>query len=97
MGLPHPTNQRGNQMSRKTKINVLLPMRMVGELDKWAATNSRSSFIEKAIRQRLDMEASFDITDISDRQLMAALLARMQKRNDAAAEVMCTFLLGELQ
>jgi len=84
-------------MSRKTKINVLLPMRMVGELDKYSKNNTRSQFIEKAIRQRLDMEASFDISDISDRQLMAAMLARMQKRNDAAAEVMCTFLLGELQ
>lgn len=72
-------------------------MRMVGELDKYSKNNTRSQFIEKAIRQRLDMEASFDISDISDRQLMAAMLARMQKRNDAAAEVMCTFLLGELQ
>tara|TARA_Y100001963_G_scaffold99858_1_gene137452 strand:- start:435 stop:647 length:213 start_codon:yes stop_codon:yes gene_type:complete len=70
---------------------------MVGELDKYSRNNTRSTFIETAIRQKLDAEASFDITDISDRQLMAALLARMQKRNDAAAEIMCTFLLGELQ
>ena len=72
-------------------------MRMVGELDKYSRNNTRSQFIEMAIRQRLDNEAKFDITDISDRQLMAALLARMQKRNDAAAEIMCTFLIGELQ
>ena len=70
---------------------------MVGELDKYSRNNTRSQFIEMAIRQRLDNEAKFDITDISDRQLMAALLARMQKRNDAAAEIMCTFLIGELQ
>lgn len=70
---------------------------MVGELDKYSRTNTRSQFIEKAIRQKLNAEVDFDITDISDRQLMAALLARMQKRNDAAAEIMCTFLLGELQ
>lgn len=70
---------------------------MVGELDKYSRTNTRSRFIETAIRQKLDAEVDFDITDISDRQLMAALLARMQKRNDAAAEIMCTFLLGELQ
>lgn len=81
----------------KTKINVLLPIRMVGELDKYSRTNSRSQFIEMAIRQRLDNEAKFDITDIPDRQLMAALLARMQKRSDAAAEVIATFLIGELQ
>tara|TARA_Y100001938_G_scaffold143415_1_gene216142 strand:- start:902 stop:1156 length:255 start_codon:yes stop_codon:yes gene_type:complete len=84
-------------MSRKTKINVLLPMQMVGELEQYSRMNIRSQFIEKAIRQRLDNAATFDITDIDDRQLMAVLLARMQKRNDAAAEVMCTFLLGELQ
>ena len=72
-------------------------MRMVGELDKYSRNNTRSQFIEMAIRQRLDNEAKFDIADIPDRQLMAALLARMQKRNDAAAEIMCTFLLGELQ
>ncbi len=70
---------------------------MVGELDKYSQNNTRSQFIEMAIRQRLDNESKFDITDISDRQLMAALLARMQKRNDAAAEIMCTFLIGELQ
>ncbi len=84
-------------MSRKTKINVLLPFKMVGELERYSRTNTRSQFIERAIRQKLDCEIDFDITDISDRQLMAALLARMQKRNDAAAEIMCTFLLGELQ
>lgn len=84
-------------MSRKTKINVLLPMQMVGELEVYSRMNIRSQFIEKAIRQRLDNAASFEINDIDDRQLMAVLLARMQKRNDAAAEVMCTFLLGELQ
>tara|TARA_Y100001951_G_scaffold88942_1_gene80901 strand:- start:60 stop:314 length:255 start_codon:yes stop_codon:yes gene_type:complete len=84
-------------MSRKTKINLLLPIKMVGELEQYSKIGVRSQFIEKAIRQRLDNEASFDITDISDRQLMAVLLARMQKRNDAAAEIMCTFLLGELQ
>jgi len=81
----------------KTKINVLLPIRMVGELDKYSRNNTRSQFIEMAIRQRLDNEATFSIADIPDRQLMAALLARMQKRNDAAAEIMCTFLVGELQ
>ena len=84
-------------MSRKTKINVLLPIRMVGELDKYSRTNTRSQFIETAIRQKLDAEVDFSIDDISDRQLMAALLNRMQKRNDAAAEIMCTFLVGELQ
>ena len=84
-------------MSRKTKINVLLPMQMVGELEAYSRMNIRSQFIEKAIRQRLDNAASFEINDIDDRQLMAVLLARMQKRNDAAAEVICTFLLGELQ
>ena len=81
----------------KTKINALLPIRMVGELDKYSRNNTRSQFIEMAIRQRLDNEAKFDITDIPDRQLMAALLARMQKRNDSAAEVIATFLIGELQ
>lgn len=84
-------------MSRKTKINVLLPIKMVGELEQYSKMGIRSSFITKAIRQRLDNEASFDITDISTRQLMAVLLARLQKRDDAAASMMCTFLLGELQ
>ncbi len=72
-------------------------MQMVGELEAYSRMNIRSQFIEKAIRQRLDNAASFEINDIDDRQLMAVLLARMQKRNDAAAEVICTFLLGELQ
>lgn len=84
-------------MSRKTKINVLLPFKMVGELERYSKQGIRSQFIEKAIRNRLDKEELFDITDVATRQLMAVLLARLQKRDDAAAQMMCTFLLGELQ
>ena len=84
-------------MSRKTKINVLLPFKMVGELERYSKQGIRSQFIERAIRNRLDQEETFDIADVPTRQLMAVLLARLQKREDAAANMMCTFILGELQ
>lgn len=70
---------------------------MVGELEIYSKQGVRSQFIEKAIRNKLDKAEMFDLNDITDRQLIAALLGRLQSRNDAAAEMMCTFLLGELQ
>jgi len=83
-------------MSRKTKINVLLPIKMVGELERYSKQGVRSQFIEKAIRTRLDKEDTFDIRDVSDRVIMARLHQILLKRDDAAAHMMVTFLEGEL-
>lgn len=70
---------------------------MVGELERYSKQGVRSQFIEKAIRKRLDGADMFDLNDITDRQIIAALHGRLQSRTDAAAQMMCTFLLGELQ
>lgn len=83
-------------MSRKTKINVLLPFKMVGELERFSKQGIRSEFIQKAIRDRLDKEESFDIRDVSTRQIMANLHQRMLKRDDASAQLIVTLLEGEL-
>jgi len=63
-------------MSRKTKINVLLPFKMVGELESRARNNTRSSFIEDAIRSKLDDADSFDISDFDDKKIAAILVSR---------------------
>ena len=63
-------------MSRKTKINVLLPIKMVGELESKARNNSRSKFIESAIRSKLDNEESFSPGDLPSSQLLVLLINR---------------------
>jgi len=60
-------------MSRKTKINVLLPIKMVGELESKARNNTRSSFIESAIRSKLDETDAFSVSEIQTSQLLAML------------------------
>lgn len=64
-------------MSRKTKINVLLPFKMVGELESRARNNTRSSFIEDAIRSKLDDEDAFDIDDFDNKKLAVTLVNRL--------------------
>ena len=64
-------------MSRKTKINVLLPMKMVGELEIKARNKSRSKFIQDAIRSKLDQEEAFDINDFDNKKLAVTLVNRL--------------------
>ena len=56
-------------MERKTKINVLLPFKMVGELERLSKLGKRSDFIMKAVRSKLDGEDAFDLEDIATRRL----------------------------
>jgi len=83
-------------MSRKTKINVLLPMKMVGELESKARNKSRSQFIEDAIRSKLDGELNFDLNDISTSALLIKLKQRMAERNDAYAHMLTEIIILEL-
>lgn len=64
-------------MSRKTKINVLLPIKMVGELERFSRNGKRSEFIADAIRSKLDQEDSFDINDYETRTLAVILQNRL--------------------
>lgn len=64
-------------MSRKTKINVLLPIKMVGELESRARNNSRSKFIQSAIRSKLDDEDAFSPSDIPTKKLFGLLHHRL--------------------
>ena len=66
-------------MARKTKINVLLPDSMVGELERLSKLGKRSEFIETAIRAKIDGSNVFTLTDISLRQLMAVVCNRLQE------------------
>jgi metal-responsive CopG/Arc/MetJ family transcriptional regulator len=63
-------------MDRKTKINVLLPMKMVGELENLSKLGKRSDFIMKAIRNQLDHRDGFDVSSISTNQLMGLIINR---------------------
>lgn len=64
-------------MSRKTKINVLLPFKMVAELESRARNNTRSKFIESAIRDKIDGKDSFSIEDYSTENIAAILVNRL--------------------
>jgi len=65
-------------MDRKTKINVLLPMKMVGELENLSKLGKRSDFIMKAIRLQLDHRDGFDVSSISTAQLLGLIINRTQ-------------------
>jgi len=71
-------------MSRKTKINVLLPIKMVGELEALSKLNKRSSFIQSAIRNKLDGKDAFVASDIPTHQLWGMLHHRAE--NNAMAQ-----------
>ena len=84
-------------MDRKTKINVLLPMKMVGELENLSKQGLRSDFIAKAIRTKLDGGTAFNLADISTRQLMAVVNNRMQEFEGAPhADILMYILNREL-
>ena len=83
-------------MSRKTKINVLLPMKMVGELESKARNKSRSQFIEDAIRSKLDGELNFDLNDIATSALLIKLKQRLAERTDASAHMLTEIIKMEL-
>ena len=70
-------------MRQKIEIKVYLPYMMVGELESKKRAGKRSKFIEEAVRNRLDEEASFTINDIPTRQIMAAL----QQRDDCPKHI----------
>lgn len=63
-------------MRQKIEIKVYLPIKMVGELETRRKNGLRSKFVEEAIRNHLDDESEFNVRDISNKQLMAALIAR---------------------
>ena len=63
-------------MDRKTNINVLLPMKMVGELENLSKLGRRSDFICKSIRNQLDHLDEFDVSSISTTQLMGLIINR---------------------
>ena len=71
-------------MSRKTKINVLLPFKMVGELENLSKLGKRSEFIQKAIRNSLDLKDGFDVTSISSNQLIGMLHHRCVADSNSA-------------
>lgn len=64
-------------MRQKIEIKVYLPIKMVGELETRRKNGLRSKFVEEAIRNHLDGESEFNVRDISDKQLMAALINRV--------------------
>ena len=69
-------------MSRKTKINVLLPFKMVGELESLSKLGKRSKFIQDAIRSKIDEEESFDINDFETHRLIVIVYNRLCSQDD---------------
>ncbi|MHA1883196.1 MAG: hypothetical protein ACTSUO_09140, partial [Candidatus Thorarchaeota archaeon] len=57
---------------------VLLPFKMVGELESRARNNTRSSFIQKAIRNRIDGEEGFNLEDVDTLELLAEIRYRSE-------------------
>ena len=49
---------------------------MVGELEPMRKHNTRSKYIEDAIRARLDGEDAFRVQDLSTRRILAMAMAR---------------------
>tara|TARA_R110002050_G_scaffold256632_2_gene395660 strand:- start:749 stop:1003 length:255 start_codon:yes stop_codon:yes gene_type:complete len=84
-------------MQRKTKINVLLPFKMVGELERLSKAGKRSDFIEKAIRNRLDGEADYNIADADTKKLAALLFNRIQLQNDYKSTPLSLLLLEMIE
>ena len=81
-------------MNRKTKINVLLPIKMVGELERLSKLGKRSEFITKAIRSRLDNQDNFDLWDIDDKEILKMARVIANKNND---DVLKTILSNRLE
>ena len=81
-------------MSRKTKINVLLPIKMVGELERYSRIGKRSDFIARAIRSRLDNQDNFDLWDIDDKEILKMARVIANKNND---DVLKTILTNRLE
>ena len=87
-------------MDRKTKINVLLPMKMVGELENLSKAGKRSNFIMKAIRLQLDHRDGFDVSSIADadtKKLASILFNRIQLQNDYKSTPLSLLLLEMIQ
>ena len=84
-------------MSRKTKINVLLPIKMVGELERLSKLGKRSEFIQKAIRSRLDNQDNFDLWDIDDNEILKMARAIAHKNNDTVLHTILHNRLEELE
>lgn len=84
-------------MDRKTKINVLLPFKMVGELEKLSKLGKRSDFIQTAIRNRLDGEEDFDIGDADTIKLAGILFNRIQLQNDYKSTPLSLLLLEMIE
>ena len=63
-------------MSRKSKINVLLPIKMIGELDRYSRIGKRSDFIQRAIRARLDESNAFSMGDMTDAHMLKIIRSR---------------------
>jgi metal-responsive CopG/Arc/MetJ family transcriptional regulator len=63
-------------MRQKIEIKVYLPIKMVGELETRRKAGLRSKFVEEAIRNHLDDESEFNVRDIDNKRLMAALIGR---------------------
>lgn len=59
------------------KISITIPSRIFDELERTLSySQSRSKFISTAIQDKLDGETAPAITELTTRQLMAALYAR---------------------
>lgn len=52
-------------MAYKTEIKVYLPVKLVGQLERYKRTGTRSQFIEKAVRRKLDGLEELSMGDTS--------------------------------
>lgn len=74
-----------------------IDMNTIDRLNRTVSRGHRSRFVETAIKNRLNNEEEYKPSDVSTRQLLAILHARLAERNDAAAEMMKVFILEELR
>lgn len=75
-------------MDRKTKINVLLPIRLVGELDSLSRLGKRSNFIKEAIEDKLyDKHEGIRLKDCSKFRIISELL-RKDDVSDLAKKIL---------
>lgn len=82
-------------MRKKIEIKVYLPYMMVGELEPMRRSNTRSKYIEDAIRARLDGEEAFRVQDLHNRRILALAMARFP--NDDVLRTICLKLMEECE
>ena len=68
----------------KVRRNYTLELALVQELDRRVKNQSKSQFVENAIRARLNKQSEFSLRDYSDEDLLLNILSRNWNRDSTS-------------